>query len=99
MKGIESFSRSDPGHDDDEDDDNIFSYKATTCTDPDEFVSVDEHIEQDIVVASDADAAEEASSCVHDDLFVLYRQQRAPGKGVPVDKRIHSFRPVFRSQD
>ena len=41
----------------------------------------------------DEAAAEEASTCFHDELFCFYSRERARGKGVKVDRTIHSFRP------
>ena len=67
------------------DSDDVTSLQATTCTAIDEFSTVEEQIEQDVVVAfimtganmDDEVAAEEASSCVHDELYALYSRARA----------------------
>ena len=41
----------------------------------------------------DPEVAEEVSTCVHDELYGFYSRENAIAKGVPVQRRIHSFRP------
>ena len=87
--------------DDDDDDGNSEAdlHACVSVLKENEFALVDDQIEQDVVCAfssSGWNVEEESRSgkCVHDELT----RQHAKDMGVPVDKRVHSYRPSSQLQ-
>ena len=66
---------------------------------------MEDQIEHDVVACfissgcdlNDKEVAEEISNCVHDELFSSYSRDKAKSMGVPVQNKIHNFRP-FKSE-
>ena len=96
----------DESPDDDGGDSESDSSACVSVLKENEFESVEDQIEQNVVCAflssgwdaQDESTAEECSTCVHDELFSFYTRQHAKDMGVAVDNHIHSFRPASEFQ-
>jgi len=91
----------DDGDREDDLEEELEGYACFSTVAAEEFETIEDQIEQDVVAAfaaagadlDQAATADEVSGCVHDELFAFYSRENAQSRGVAVDRRVHSYRP------